>query len=229
MNRWQAVVFDLDDTLYPERQYVLSGMRAVAAWAEGELGLPAERTLRELQGLFERGVRGDTFNQWLRGHGLERDRLVQHAVQVYRDHTPTIEPYAPVPDLLRRLGASLRLGLVTDGQQEVQRRKLAALGLEGLFQAIVYSDALGRDAWKPSPRPFRRVLELLGVPAHAAIYVADNPTKDFHGARAVGMATLRLRLPDGLYRGLEPANAADAPDREIDRFEALEEGIASCP
>jgi FMN phosphatase YigB (HAD superfamily) len=35
---WQGIVFDLDDTLYPERGYVLSGFKAVASCAEARLG-----------------------------------------------------------------------------------------------------------------------------------------------------------------------------------------------
>ena len=39
MSRLEAVVFDLDDTLYPEADYVLSGFQAVADWAEVHLGI----------------------------------------------------------------------------------------------------------------------------------------------------------------------------------------------
>ena len=80
---------------------------------------------------------------------------------------------------------------------------------------------MGRDAWKPSPRPFYHLLEQLAVPAARAVYVADNPAKDFRGARSAGMATIRVRRADGLYRDLEPRSAADAPDFEIDSLEAL--------
>ena len=73
MPAWQAIVFDLDDTLYPERAYVLSGFRAVAAWAAGELGLPVTQGFAELRRLFDDGVRGDTFNRWLESHGFQPD------------------------------------------------------------------------------------------------------------------------------------------------------------
>lgn len=215
MKRWKAIVFDLDDTLYAERDYVLSGLRAVADWARVELGLPAGRSFAELNRLFESGVRGDTFDRWLSGHGLRPNGRVAAMVDVYRRHRPQITLDRGVRELLERLGRSHHLGLVTDGYLEVQRRKVAALGLEQHFRAIVYSDSLGRQAWKPSPRPFRLVLERLDVPSAAAVYVADNPAKDFRGARLVGMATIRIRRPDGLYRHLEPASPEDAADLEI--------------
>ena len=55
--KWRAIVFDLDDTLYPERDYVLSGFRAIARWAAEHLRIPAEDGYRELAELFAAGVR----------------------------------------------------------------------------------------------------------------------------------------------------------------------------
>ncbi len=220
--RWQALVFDLDDTLYPEREYVRSGFRAVAEWAQPKLGLPAEATAGELWQLFTGGARRDTFDRWLAARGLPASDFVPAMVEVYRQHAPRIAPHPRVAELLDGWRRRHRLGLVSDGWAEVQERKLAALGLAGCFTAIVFSDTLGRDAWKPSPRPFRRVLELLTVPAAEAVYVADNPAKDFRGASSVGMGAVRVRYPDGLYAGLEPLSLDDAPEREISRLDELE-------
>jgi len=222
VSEWQAIVFDLDDTLYPEHDYVLSGLRAVAVWAQGELGLPAGRSFCELRRLFEEGVRGRTFDRWLAERGVDHNGGVADMVRVYREHGPQISLQRDVRELLVRLGRGYRLGLVTDGYLEVQRRKVAALGLDRYFQAVVYSDAMGRDAWKPSPRPFRAVLRQLSVTASAAIYVGDNPTKDFRGARGVGMCSIRVRRDGGVYHDLEPPCAQDAPDAEIATLDRLE-------
>jgi len=218
----QAIVFDLDDTLYPERAYTLSGFQAVVTWAEEHLGIPHHQGFAELRRLFEEGVRGDTFNRWLESHGFQPDDWVPQMVQVYREHNPHIEPYPEVPELLQRLRPRYRLGLVSDGYAEVQRRKLAALGLTSCFDALVFSDEWGREAWKPNTWPFETVLERLGVTGPEAIYVADNPHKDFLGARQVGMWTVRVRRSDGLYSHLEPPSSEHAPDVEIETLSELE-------
>ena len=222
MCRWQAIVFDLDDTLYPERAYVLSGMRAVAAWAERRWGLPEERSFAELRGLVDQGVRGDTFNRWLGAHGLDSAERVDALVSVYRAHEPQIEPYRGARQLLGRLGRSCPLGLVTDGYLDVQQRKVAALGLARRFQAIVYSDQWGRDAWKPSCRPFREVLEQLSVAPGRAVYVGDNPRKDFRAPRRLGMETIRIHHADGLHCHLRPDSEDDEPDWETSGLGSLE-------
>lgn len=215
MTRWQAIVFDLDDTLYPERDYVLGGFRAVAAWAEPRLGLPADRGFAELRSLFEQGVRGDTFNRWLLGHGLDAALLIAEIVRVYREHQPALQPFPEMPKLLHGLRESARLGLVSDGYLDVQRRKLAALGIERYFDAIVFSDEWGRTAWKPSTQPFEAVLRRMDAAAGAAVYVADNPTKDFLGARRAGMSTIWLHRPGGGYAHLCPPTLEHAPDLTV--------------
>ena len=208
MNRWQAVVFDLDDTLYPERDFVLSGFRAVARWGESRLGIPADAGYDELRGLYESGVRGETFNHWLGQHGVDAAPLVPEIVDVYRQHEPSLRPFPCVPGLLARLRRDHRVGLVGDGYRDVQERKLNALGIRHLFDAVVFSDEWGRHAWKPSTAPFVAVLEQLGVTAASTVYVADNPNKDFIGARRTGIHTIQLLRPDGEYAG----SAAPTPD-----------------
>ena len=224
-SRWRAVVFDMDDTLYPERQFVLSGFRAVANWLEPRAGLPADRCLAELQSFYEAGVRGDTFDRWLTGHGFPTT-WAPGMVEVYRDHEPLLDPFPGVRELLARLRLSVKLGLLSDGYLAVQRRKLAALGLADQFDAVVFSDAWGRAAWKPSTRPFLEALRLLDTPATAAIYVADNPAKDFLGARQIGMGTIWLRRPGGEYALLEPPSPAHAPDLTVASLDELESILA---
>ena len=47
----KAVIFDLDDTLYPEREYAFSGFATVAQAFETELGDPGT-TVAEMRRLF---------------------------------------------------------------------------------------------------------------------------------------------------------------------------------
>lgn len=223
--RWQALIFDLDDTLYPERAFVLSGLRAVAVWlAGGDLPVQ-EQCFQELAALYESGVRGNTFDRWLAGRGRPA-ALAPQMVQVYREHRPDIQPFPGVPDLLARLRPRCRLGLVSDGYLAVQQRKLAALSLAGYFDAVVFSDAWGRAAWKPSTRPFEAALAQLDVAAAGAVYVADNASKDFLGARQLGMATIWLRRPGGEYAHLAPPTPAHAPDLTITSLDELEGVLA---
>src|SRR4051812_34451058 len=114
MRLWRAVVFDLDDTLFAERDYVLSGFRAVSQWAADALGTNPASTFEELRNLHACGVRGTTFNAWLARHGLPAI-LVPELVSIYRAHKPLLRPFPGIVGLLTELADNVPLGIVTDG------------------------------------------------------------------------------------------------------------------
>jgi putative hydrolase of the HAD superfamily len=218
----RAVGFDLDDTLYPERAYVLSGFEAVARWGAAELGHPAEEMAGELRALFEAGVRQDTFDRWLASKRLpvagNRDRMLE----VYRSHRPRLEPYDDVRPSLERLRRAFRLGLATEGAEGVQAAKLEALGLRASFSAVVILGEGERQRWKPDPWPLVQLAEELEVGPSEMVYAGDNPAKDFAAARRAGMRSVRLRRPDGLHAAEEPADPEAAPDVEVADLQGLE-------
>lgn len=230
MKRWQAVVFDLDDTLYPEREYVLSGFRAVAEWGATAFGIDAMTGYTQLQTLFDAGVRGDTFNRWLKNNDIiQQDDepkaikiVIEPLLEVYRQHLPSIQPFPEAVALISELTEQYQLGLVSDGYLAVQQRKWAALNLAHYFHGVVFSDKWGRSAWKPSTEPFVEVLHLLNTAPEQAVYIGDNPLKDFLGARQVGMATIWLKHEYGEYVSEEPPTTAHAPDRILTSWESLQ-------
>jgi putative hydrolase of the HAD superfamily len=214
MTALRAVVFDLDDTLYPERAYIRSGFLAVARWCGQQLALPEADVQSELQALFDGGYRGDTFNRWLAGRSLPSSFLPE-LLQVYRNHAPEITLEPETSSILDLLYDRYLLGLITEGRRHAQEAKIAALGVERWMRAVVICGEEERAEWKPSRRPFERGLGLLRIAGEEAVYVGDNPGKDFRGAREAGLRTIRLRRKDGLHSAEEPATPADAPVEEI--------------
>lgn len=221
----RAVVFDLDDTLYPERAYVLSGFRAVAEWCESNLAIPADSAFHDLSAMLDSGIRGDTFDRFCEAHGLDRKAVVPHMVTVYREHRPQLATYDGVPELLKRLDARYLLGVVSDGHADVQHKKLTSLGIRELFADVVFSDELGRDHWKPSARPFAAISQKLGVRPEEAVYVGENSLKDFLGARRAGMGTIRVLGPAGFYTHEPPPSIEHAADLEVDSLADLEQAL----
>ena len=204
--RWQAVVFDLDDTLFPERSYVLSGFRAVARHAATHHSTDAEKGYEQLVHLFESGVRGNTLDVWTQNVGLPGSSVAAF-VRVYREHVPQLRPFDDAEPLLRELNGRVKLGLVSDGWSAVQRCKLESLQLAQYFDAVVFSDDLGgRAYWKPNVAPFSAVLSRLGVEAQQSVYIADNCAKDFFGARAIGMSTIQVLRAGAEYAHVRPSS-----------------------
>jgi putative hydrolase of the HAD superfamily len=218
---WQVhtLVFDLDDTLYPERDFVLSGFAAVDRWL-------AET--RKMSGfaaaagqLFAAGRRGRVFDEALPLIGGEATpSLIAQIVEIYRAHNPRIAMFPDAVDILGWAAPLFRLALVTDGYAGVQARKIRALRLEPIIGCRVITDELGRQFWKPSPEPFRLVMVRCPGPAAGFLYIADNPRKDFIGARHLGWRTVRVRRTGGEHFAYEPA-LAEAADTEIATLSSL--------
>ncbi len=212
MSNLQAVVFDMDDTLYPESSYVLSGFRSVAEWAKEVWDIPVYKGYSELERLFYSGVRGDTFNLWLESFGKPAEKAtIQQLVSVYRDHQPHIKPFPEIESILYELQATYRIGLVSDGFLGVQQKKFAGLGLAKYFDAVVFSDTWGRESWKPSTKPFIEVLAQLQVEHTDALYIGDNATKDFLGANQLGMKTIWYQREGSEYLDRLPPTDAHEP------------------
>ena len=219
----QAVIFDLDDTLFAEVDFVASGFRAVAKWLEVRLDRPHDVIARELVDL-QLVSNEKVFNRWLdKQSGTAVS--VPDMISVYRSHIPDIEAFPFVTPLLKSLRPNYRLGLVSDGYLQTQRNKWNALCLDSYFEAVVFSDEFGRENWKPSPAPYNRVLAMLDVEPARSVYVGDNPKKDFVGARRVGMKSLRIRHKWGVYAELEPVDREHQPDIEVHNLSELQHAI----
>ncbi len=226
MTPWQAVLFDLDDTLYPERTFVDSGFRAVGHFLAPHIGRSAQSIAGRLRALHDRDGRGLLFDTLLMEaeKGGERDLAIA-ALMIYRTHRPRIRPFPAVVDTIDAIkAAGIAIGLVSDGLASVQYRKVAALrGITQRLDVIVMTDELGPGNAKPSPAPFRVACTALGVEAARTVYVANDPRKDFEGARAAGLATVRTGLfPDeGPAGSIKPDRAIDA-DVVLDEFSAIQ-------
>ena len=181
LNGIEAVVFDLDDTLYSEKDYVRSGFMAAAPdhfdelWQAFSEGKPAfDAVLPERK---------------------------EQALAIYRNHKPNIELYPDVWDMLLHIRMSGRkLGIITDGRPEGQRAKIEALNLTELVDEIIITDELGGAEFrKPCDKAFHVMQEKLAVPFESMVYIGDNIKKDFIAPEKLGMRSIWSRNPDGMY------------------------------
>jgi putative hydrolase of the HAD superfamily len=203
------LVFDLDDTLYPERAYALGGFRAAGAWAKAELGVDglADRLIQ----LLDQGHLGRSFKMAL--DELAPDHTDEHAkavLKAYGDHTPDLALFEDARSALAAF-AGTTLGLITDGHAKTQTRKVAALGIAPRFAEIIYTGALGPDRvfHKPHPRAFELMEQALRrAPEDRFVYVGDNPLKDFVAPNAMGWRTVLVDRPHHRATRIHPLQTA---------------------
>lgn len=220
------VVFDLDDTLYPERAFALSGFRAVARHVEERHGIAGLDT--RMTELLDAGHLGTlfaiAFAEVRPGHA--KDDL-DELIAVYRNHTPVIALFGDAARALHRLAAHGPLGLITDGTARMQHAKIDALGIRDAFHHVIATDDLGGRAYsKPHPLSFEQMEAVLrAYDADARlVYVGDNPAKDFVTPNARGWLTVQV-LRDATAPARIHAKAVAPPGGEPHRIIASLDGL----
>lgn len=187
----RGVVFDLDDTLYPEKQYVMSGYKAVANY------LNDFDAASIMWGFFEE--RKAAIDEYLKMVG--RDKEKERCLSIYRNHMPTIslrEGVMPLLNTLREQG--IKIGIITDGRPQGQKNKIAALNLANYVDDIIITDELGGSQFrKPNDIAFRIMQGRWKIPFEQMIYIGDNPAKDFQAPWQLGMKSAWLHCEDGIY------------------------------
>jgi putative hydrolase of the HAD superfamily len=205
-----AIVFDLDNTLYPHVRFVHSGFSAVARAVARRFDLNASDVYARLRTAHDMGARGSELQRLCEWFGLN-DALVPDLVQIIRNHQPDIWLSHDVRDVLATLRTrGWRTAVLTNGLPSTQAAKVRALGLPELVDRVIYADEHGRGG-KPTPEPFLATLNALEVAPQNAVMVGDDRINDIEGARAVGMRTILLT------RGDTPAHdgGADAVISEL--------------
>jgi putative hydrolase of the HAD superfamily len=194
----RAILIDLDDTLYPQSDFLRGAVRYVGERAE-TLGLDRERFEQSFQTVLARGSdTGHTIDTALEEFGCAKDevlRLKSPLVSAFLGFRPvTLECYDQVPESLRKLGERAALVCLTDGQPDLQRAKLDALGIASLFKAIVITDELGGRLFrKPATACLHRISEMLDVPVRNFFVLGDRLDKDVALARFADIGVIRIR------------------------------------
>ena len=185
----KGIVFDLDDTLYPQKAFKQSGFKIVARWVSENYDFSRSVVLTELDGILERkGASYPYMFNDLADRIFMDKRSIPQMVQVFIEHEPRISCYPGVPEMLARLRTRFRLGLLTDGRLAVQQRKIRALGLETNVDEILCSDRMGLE--KPANELYEWFERQFGIAGRNLMYVGDNPHKDFYGANLRGWSTV---------------------------------------
>lgn len=181
----KVVVFDLEDTLYHEIDFLKSGYHAVADYLTKTVGI--HDLYAEMIEAYQAGEK-DVFQKILDNHNLPIDK--SKLLDVYRYHLPQIHLDEMAKSVLDRLKSKCHLALITDGRPRTKRNIINALGLSDYinWSDIYISDEVGH--LKTAPYSFEKIMER--YPDCEYMYVGDNPAKDFLVPNRLGWITVCL-------------------------------------
>ncbi len=187
-----VIVFDLDDTLYAEKEYVKSGYKAIA------------KEYPQIKDMSER-----LWNAFLEGkpaidYVLGQEKHIgekESCLRIYRYQIPEIHFFDGVKEMLQRIRQTKKVGIITDGRPEGQKAKINALGLYELVDKIIITDELGGLEYrKPNHKAFDIMQSTFGCDYSKMCYVGDNISKDGIAPEELGMVFIHFKNKEGLYR-----------------------------
>ena len=224
----KAIIFDMDDTILSDdaaadrcwRQVCHEIFHRIGVGTPEELGSVIQEIRRWYWADPERIRRGsldlgrarlELLSLAFERYGIEDTTLMQEMSDAYQKlKSATVELIPGALDTLAYLRDSgTRLGLITNGDADVQRSKVVKAGLEPCFDSVVIAGEFG--VAKPDPRIFDHSLARLQTAPGEAWMVGDNLYADIGGAQAVGIYGVWVDWRDN---GL-PDNTPAIPDRTI--------------
>jgi len=184
-----AVVFDLDDTLYKERDYKASGISFVCSQIEFIYGKNIEKQI----------LKADRDNKqiWQQACKILKIPLstAEQFKWLYRLHNPNIKLSKNASKTIKLLSNRLfQIAIFTEGRSYTQRVKLKKLKIDDLKFYI--SDELKYK--KKELNSFKKIMQQL--PASKYYYIGDNPKKDFYIPNKLGWETIGIKDKNNIHQ-----------------------------
>lgn len=224
----KAILFDIDDTLFPTSAFALEARRAaVRAMVDSGLGFSEEKVFAELLEVIAEfsSNYSEHFNKLVLRLDPSGERtpnidlVVAAGVSAYHNTKfQSLQPFEDVPAVLEYArDRGWIVGVLSHGWTSKQAEKLVQLGIAKLFdpQAIFISEKIGIN--KPNPKLYARAAGELGLDPEEIIHVGDSPAHDVAPARSLGMTTVWARRASKWKATPEQVNA----DHTVEDFKQL--------
>ena len=208
------IVFDLDDTLYKEIDFVKSAYVYINNYLKIRFKLDLSS---DIERCINKNINFFFFiNSQL---SLQKRLSIEKYLELYRFHYPKISLSDDTNIFLKELTRkNVDFSIITDGRSISQRNKVHSLGLSYLAKNIIISEETGFE--KPDLHNFKLIEDLhIGK---KFLYVADNTSKDFVAPNALNWDTCCL-LDNGqnIHKQNFALNTEYMPKKRIKSFKEL--------
>lgn len=198
---YKAVVFDLDHTLFDRYATFKSILEKEEAYNVFKDSANKEEILKEWTWADKNFVHLNAQHWNLSFDHLKSKGLLLDSVKKENFFDDNISKLfsltaIPYPDTLSTLealkSAEVKLGIITNGRNALQMKKIDILGIEKYFDEIIVSGDYG--VHKPDRKLFDTMSERLNLNPNEMLFVGDNPINDIDGARKAGYKTAWINV-----------------------------------
>ena len=206
-----VIVFDLDDTLYNELDFLKSAYKEIALFLAP---YDWKRLYSTMFSLYRSKI--NVFEYLANAYDIKIGLLVE----MYRNHYPDIKLFNGVLEIFDAIKSKNgKIGIITDGRSNTQRAKLGSLGILNYIDKIIISEEFGSE--KPNLANFKAIENSL--PGNIYYYLADNLKKDFIAPNSLGWKSVGL-MDNGMnihFEGYKYVYTDNLPHDFIFDFEEL--------
>lgn len=185
----KLIIFDLDDTLYKEKDYVRSWFNVCSKYIAEKFNLSEKEVFDELMFSFKNHWRWKNFNHIVLKFKLPYDELMK-LVKIYQKHLPDIQLKKSVVEWLKKLKEKFQIVILTNAEIQGQKNKVEALWIWHIVDKIYYASAEWSEFEKPHERFFLKILKDFKLNKDEVIMVGDDLEADIGGAHNVWIKSL---------------------------------------
>mgnify|MGYP001237096554 FL=1 len=216
-NNIKFIIFDLDDTLFDEKKFRVMNIKKILSFF----------LLRKINSNYKinKFIKFNYLQSKIYNNSYLTNLSKKLSIKVKKNDilelfnsTPK-EKYVSQEDilLLKLLKKKkIKIGLITDGNYIRQFNKIYDAGIIKLFDKIIINSSEKKK--KPNKLSFKKMLSYYNVNPNQALYVGDNPNKDFLGPKSLGIKTIRVFK--GKYKHLKKNKFFEA-DKKINKLTDL--------
>lgn len=207
-------VFDLDDTLFQEVDFLKSGYSTISSKLAQSIQVEIYKEM------LEKYQHGENVFEWILSHYKEKVPYLnkEWLLKEYREHLPQIKMSNETALFLKKLSDyGVSMGLITDGRSITQRNKLRALEIESYFTDIIISEEFGSE--KPDERNYLYFENR--YPGSNFYFFGDNTSKDFIVPSKLGWKTICIKNA-GNHIHKQTFDKSSFPNHIISGFEEVD-------
>lgn len=197
----QAIIFDMDDTLYSSRE-LKNRYRVVAYGFIARCKKISRQQAIELH-QDELSVFREKYNytpqNWkiVERLGLSWDEWALECIN-HLDPRQYLKRDPQLAVALTQLLKKYRLAVLTNNNRIQTQRILEILGINNLFDTVLTVSETGRK--KPDQQPFIDVVDQLGCGPEQCIMVGDDADVDLQPAQSMNMQTILVQNVSDVYK-----------------------------
>lgn len=204
----KALIFDLDDSLWPIAPLIQHAESTLHAWIAEQLpAVAAKYSIEDLRIRRQSLILTDSrfsFDLWALRHTLLKQVFAEHgahhsladqAMQVFAKARNQVSLYDDVMPAFNVLKQHFVLGSISNGFADVP-----AVGLHQHFSESIAAHTFG--CAKPDPKIFQAMAQRLNFEPAELMYIGDDLRLDVWGAQQAGLSGVWLNR-----RNLSPAEA----------------------